>query len=106
MNDAVPERPLIDAVSPMSNLRSEYESGSPTYLNQIDWLMKHGFGYVRRTRGEYLCLRIHLLMLIPLQVMAIVFTDVKLFLSPTLVKANNISVVFSTCICLCGKPNQ
>jgi hypothetical protein len=106
MNDAVPERPLIDAVAPMSSLRSEYENGSPTFLKQIDWLMKHGFGHVRRTRGEYFCLCSHLLMWMPLQVMVIVFTDVKLFPSPTHAKANNTSVVFSTCICLCGKLDQ
>ena len=106
MNDVVPERPLIDAVSPMSSLRSEYENGSPTFLKQIDWLTQRGFGYVRRTRGVCFCLCTHLFMLIPLQVMAIVFTDVKLSPSPTLAKANNTSALFSTCIRLCGKLNQ
>lgn len=106
MNDAVPERPLIDAVSRMSNLRSEYENGSPTFLKQIDWLIDHGFGHVRRTRGEYFCLCTHLLMLMPLQVMAIVFTDVKISSSPALAKVNNTSAIFSACICLCGKLNQ
>jgi len=106
MNDAVPERALIDAVSPMSSLRSEYENGSPTFLKQIDWLIKHGFVHVRRTRGGYFCFCTHPLMLMPLQVMAIVFTDVMHSPSPIHAKANNTSVIFSTCICLCGKLNQ
>ncbi|KIM37190.1 hypothetical protein M413DRAFT_20368 [Hebeloma cylindrosporum] len=55
MNEAVPERPLIDAVAPMSSLRSEYENGSPIFLKQIDWLVKHGFDHVRRTRGDGDC---------------------------------------------------
>jgi len=106
MNDAVPERPLIDAVMPMSSLRSEYENGSPTFLKQIDWLIGHQFGYVRRARGDFFCLCTHLLMLIPLQVMAIVSTDVKRSPSPNLTKANDTLVICSTWICLCGKLNQ
>jgi len=106
MNDAVPERPLIDVVTPMSSLRSEYENGSPTFLKQIDWLVEHKFGHVRRARGDYFCFCIHLLMLIPRQVMAIVSTDVGLSASPKLPKANDTSAIFSTWICLCGKINQ
>jgi len=55
LSDAVPERPLIDDVRPMSSLRSEYENGSATFLKQIDWLIKQGFGHVRRARGDGDC---------------------------------------------------
>jgi len=54
-NDSVPARPLIDAVAPMSTLRSEYENGSSSFLKQIDWLTKHGFDRVQRTRGDGDC---------------------------------------------------
>jgi ubiquitin thioesterase protein OTUB1 len=36
----------------MSSLRSEYENGSVTFLDQIDWLIANGYGSIRRTRGE------------------------------------------------------
>ncbi|KAF9556457.1 cysteine proteinase [Agrocybe pediades] len=54
-DDSVPERPLIDAVAPMSTLRAEYENGSPSFLKQIDWLTKNGFDKVRRTKGDGDC---------------------------------------------------
>ncbi|PPQ74522.1 hypothetical protein CVT25_004428, partial [Psilocybe cyanescens] len=50
LNDSLPSRPLIDAIAPMSTLRSEYENGSLSFLKQIDWLTDHGFDRVRRTR--------------------------------------------------------
>ncbi|CAA7262606.1 unnamed protein product [Cyclocybe aegerita] len=55
MNDSVPTRPLIDAVAPMSTLRSEYENGSAAFLNEIDWLIANGYDSVRRTRGDGDC---------------------------------------------------
>ena len=42
----------MDALSPMSALRSEYENGSPIFLKQIDWLTTNGYDSIRRTRGE------------------------------------------------------
>ncbi|KAF8875730.1 peptidase C65 Otubain-domain-containing protein [Gymnopilus junonius] len=55
LNDSVPTRPLIDILAPMSTLLSEYENGSPSFLKQIDWLIKQGFDRVRRTRGDGDC---------------------------------------------------
>ncbi|KAF8961630.1 peptidase C65 Otubain-domain-containing protein [Flammula alnicola] len=54
-NDSVPSRPLIDAIAPMTTLRSEYENGSASFLKQIDWLISRGFEQVRRTRGDGDC---------------------------------------------------
>ena len=49
----VPDTPLIDQETPMSNLRAEYESQDPSsaFLEQIDWLINKGCDYVRRTKG-------------------------------------------------------
>jgi hypothetical protein len=55
LNDSVPPRPLIDEIVPMSNLREEYENGSATFVNQIDWLTARGYDSVRRTRGDGDC---------------------------------------------------
>lgn len=54
-NDSVPQRPLMDALSPMSDLRSEYENGSTLFLKQIDWLISNGYDSIRRTRGDGDC---------------------------------------------------
>ena len=51
LNDSVPERPLIDNVTPMSELREEYEKGAHSFTRQIDWLISNGFNSIRRTRG-------------------------------------------------------
>ncbi|KAH9477068.1 OVARIAN TUMOR DOMAIN-containing deubiquitinating enzyme 1 [Psilocybe cubensis] len=51
LNDSVPTRPLIDSISPMAALRSEYENGSLSFVKQIDWLSDHGFDRVRRTKA-------------------------------------------------------
>jgi len=45
-------RPLIDQVLPISELRAEYERGSPAFVKQIDWLKERGFEKIRRARGE------------------------------------------------------
>jgi len=54
-NDSLPQRPLMDALSPMSALRSEYENGSAIFLKQIDWLIANGYDSIRRTRGDGDC---------------------------------------------------
>ncbi|KAL0952742.1 hypothetical protein HGRIS_006973 [Hohenbuehelia grisea] len=55
LNDSVPSRPLIDEVSPMTALREEYENGSQSFVQQIDWLMEKGYKAVRRTKGDGDC---------------------------------------------------
>jgi ubiquitin thioesterase protein OTUB1 len=49
--DSVDVRPLIDEISPMTDLRKEYENGSASFVAQIDWLISQGFDSVRRARG-------------------------------------------------------
>lgn len=34
-------------------LRAEYENGSPSFVQQIDWLEGKGFHAIKRTRGAY-----------------------------------------------------
>lgn len=36
----------------MIALRAEYEGGSQVFVKQIDWLTKHGYVGIRRTRGD------------------------------------------------------
>ncbi|KAK7440041.1 hypothetical protein VKT23_017292 [Stygiomarasmius scandens] len=48
-------RPLIDQVLPISELRAEYERGSPAFVKQIDWLKERGFQKIRRARGDGDC---------------------------------------------------
>ncbi|KAH7924353.1 cysteine proteinase [Leucogyrophana mollusca] len=55
LNESVPQRPLIDALAPMSALREEYENGSPSFVTQIDQLSRDGFNFIRRTRGDGDC---------------------------------------------------
>lgn len=43
-------RPLVDKMAPLSNLREEYVN--PSFLQQIDWLKERGYESLRRTRGE------------------------------------------------------
>ncbi|KIM81941.1 hypothetical protein PILCRDRAFT_71406, partial [Piloderma croceum F 1598] len=54
-DDSIPVRPLIDQIVPMSALRAEYENGSASFVQQIDWLTNNGFDSVRRTRGDGDC---------------------------------------------------
>ncbi|PSS30859.1 hypothetical protein PHLCEN_2v2586 [Hermanssonia centrifuga] len=54
MDDAVPDRPLIAPLAPMSVLRAEYENGNQVFVQQIDWLGEHGYIGIRRTRGDAL----------------------------------------------------
>lgn len=49
--DSVDSRPLIDEISPMTELRKEYENGSTSFVAQIDWLTSQGFDSIRRARG-------------------------------------------------------
>ena len=51
-DESIPQRPLMDVLSPMSALRSEYENGSTMFLKQIDWLVANGYNSIRRTRGK------------------------------------------------------
>ncbi|TRM60070.1 peptidase C65 Otubain-domain-containing protein [Schizophyllum amplum] len=50
-----PTRPLIDDAQPLAVLRAEYENGSPSFVQQIDWLEGKGFHAIRRTRGDGDC---------------------------------------------------
>ncbi|KAL1731420.1 peptidase C65 Otubain-domain-containing protein, partial [Schizophyllum commune] len=50
-----PTRPLIDEAQPLAVLRAEYENGSPSFVQQIDWLEGKGFHAIRRTRGDGDC---------------------------------------------------
>jgi len=54
-DDSIPNRPLIDQIVPMSVLRAEYENGSASFVQQIDWLTNNGFDSIRRTRGDGDC---------------------------------------------------
>lgn len=54
-NESVPDRPLIDEIAPISELRAEYENGSPSFVQQINWLEEQGFHSIRRTRGDGDC---------------------------------------------------
>ncbi|KAH8833775.1 cysteine proteinase [Flagelloscypha sp. PMI_526] len=54
-NDAVPNRPYIAEVTPISVLRAEYEGGSPSFVSQIDLLKEKGYHSIRRTRGDGDC---------------------------------------------------
>ncbi|KDQ54548.1 hypothetical protein JAAARDRAFT_397855 [Jaapia argillacea MUCL 33604] len=55
LNDAVPDRPLIDQLKHIAVLRSEYEHGTPAFLQQIDYLRSQGYNGIRRTRGDGDC---------------------------------------------------
>lgn len=55
LNDAAPDRPLIDNIVALSVLRAEYERGTGTFVDQIDYLLPLGFRGVRRTRGDGDC---------------------------------------------------
>ncbi|KAL1740933.1 peptidase C65 Otubain-domain-containing protein [Schizophyllum fasciatum] len=50
-----PTRPLVDEAQPLAVLRAEYENGSPSFVQQIDWLEGKGFHAIRRTRGDGDC---------------------------------------------------
>ncbi|GLB44629.1 putative cysteine proteinase [Lyophyllum shimeji] len=54
-NESLPDRPLIDEIAPISELRAEYENGSPSFVQQISWLEGQGFHSIRRTRGDGDC---------------------------------------------------
>ncbi|KAF9264579.1 cysteine proteinase [Marasmius fiardii PR-910] len=49
------KKPLIGTKSEISNLRAEYERGSSSFVEQIDWLRERGFVAIRRTRGDGDC---------------------------------------------------
>ncbi|RDB19661.1 Ubiquitin thioesterase OTUB1 [Hypsizygus marmoreus] len=53
--ESVPSRPLIGEIASLAELRAEYEDGSPNFVLQIDWLQKHGFHSLRRTKGDGDC---------------------------------------------------
>ncbi|KAF9074493.1 cysteine proteinase [Rhodocollybia butyracea] len=48
-------RPLIDRIVPISQLRAEYERGSPSFVQQINYLESQGYSSLRRTRGDGDC---------------------------------------------------
>lgn len=48
-----PPPPLVGEVTSMRELRAEYERGSPSFVQQIDWLVSRGYNRIRRTRGRH-----------------------------------------------------
>ena len=55
LDDAVPNIPLIGPLALMSALRAEYEGGSRSFVDQIDYLISQGYVSVRRARGDGDC---------------------------------------------------
>ncbi|KAF9784665.1 cysteine proteinase [Thelephora terrestris] len=55
LEDAVPNIPLIGPLSSISTLRAEYEEGSRSFVNQVDYLASQGYLSVRRARGDGDC---------------------------------------------------
>ncbi|KAI0045182.1 cysteine proteinase [Auriscalpium vulgare] len=49
------DRPLIAPVAPLDVLRAEYERGSQSFVQQIDFLQRQGYQGIRRTRGDGDC---------------------------------------------------
>ncbi|KAJ3937698.1 MAG: peptidase C65 Otubain-domain-containing protein [Lentinula lateritia] len=49
------QRPLIANVAPISELRAEYENGSPSFVQQIDYLQSQGYSSIIRARGDGDC---------------------------------------------------
>ncbi|KAG6837764.1 hypothetical protein H0H93_001691 [Arthromyces matolae] len=48
-NESIVERPLVDVIIPISELRDEYQN--PKFIEQLNWLADHGFQSIRRTRA-------------------------------------------------------
>ncbi|KAJ4481032.1 peptidase C65 Otubain-domain-containing protein [Lentinula aciculospora] len=46
------QRPLVASVAPIAELRAEYENGSHSFVQQIDYLQSQGYSSIRRTRGS------------------------------------------------------
>ncbi|KAL5478881.1 hypothetical protein ACEPAI_2158 [Sanghuangporus weigelae] len=55
LDESASKRPLITEVFPLEALREEYENGSGTFVQQIDYLKGLGFTGIRRTRGDGDC---------------------------------------------------
>ncbi|KAJ3995974.1 peptidase C65 Otubain-domain-containing protein, partial [Lentinula boryana] len=49
------QRPLIAEIAPIDELRAEYENGSPSFVQQINYLQSQGYSSIRRTRGDGDC---------------------------------------------------
>ncbi|KAG6856841.1 hypothetical protein H0H87_012899 [Tephrocybe sp. NHM501043] len=52
-NDSIVDCPLVGEVTDISKLRDEYKQKK--YIEQIDWLSKHGFSCFQRTKGDGDC---------------------------------------------------
>ncbi|KAG6868650.1 hypothetical protein C0993_012455 [Termitomyces sp. T159_Od127] len=50
-NESILNRPLVDVVVQISELRDEYKN--PAFIEQINWLEAHGYHSIRRIRGKY-----------------------------------------------------
>jgi ubiquitin thioesterase protein OTUB1 len=55
LNELTSQRQLIEDIEPIAALRSEFESGTPAFLKQIDGLKDLGFLRLRRARGDGDC---------------------------------------------------
>ncbi|KAG6907723.1 hypothetical protein DXG01_007636 [Tephrocybe rancida] len=50
LNDSIEDRPLVDDIIPISQLRDEYKKAK--FIEQITWLEEHGFHSIRRTKAS------------------------------------------------------
>lgn len=56
LDKSASDRPLIADSAPLSVLREEYERGSGSFVQQIDFLSTNkGFTHIRKTRGDGDC---------------------------------------------------
>ncbi|KAI5118472.1 hypothetical protein M0805_003733 [Coniferiporia weirii] len=55
LDETASTRPLITESIPLAALREEYENGSGSFIQQIDYLRSQGFTNIRRTRGDGDC---------------------------------------------------
>ena len=55
LDESASERPLISDILPIGALRAEYEGGSGSFVQQIDYLVKSGYKGIRRARGDGDC---------------------------------------------------
>ncbi|THH09672.1 hypothetical protein EW145_g1856 [Phellinidium pouzarii] len=55
LDETASSRPLITESIPLAALREEYENGSGSFVQQIDYLRSLGFTNIRRTKGDGDC---------------------------------------------------
>jgi len=55
LDQSIPDRPLIDEVTGIFTLQAEYEKGSTSFVQQINWLSRNGYAKIRRAKGDGDC---------------------------------------------------